>query len=101
MDACHLLLGRPWQFHKDAIHHGKSNTYSFKLKGKTYTLTPLLPSQVKPNWPLAGEGNTSEKALFSSETRVEGSINTGKVILALFVLEKGEGETPYIPWPSP
>ena len=41
MDACHLLLGRPWQFDKDAIHHGKSNTYSFKLKGKTYTLTPL------------------------------------------------------------
>jgi len=48
MDACHLLLGRPWQFDKDVIHNRRSNTYSFKLKGLSYTLTPLLPSQVKP-----------------------------------------------------
>ena len=27
MDACHLLLGRPWQFDKDATHRGKTNTY--------------------------------------------------------------------------
>ena len=101
MDACHLLLGRPWQFDKDAILHGKSNTYSFKLKGKAYTLTPLLPSQVKPIQPLAGEGNTSEKALFFSETQVERSINKGKIVLALFVLEKGEGETPLHPLAQP
>jgi len=94
MDACHLLLGRPWRHDRDVIHNGKSNTYCFKLKGKAYTLTPLLPSQVKPIQPIPGEGNTSEKALFLSETRVERSINKGKVVLALFVLEKGEGETP-------
>ncbi|KAF8082437.1 hypothetical protein N665_0826s0012 [Sinapis alba] len=29
MDACHLLLGRPWQFDRDATHRGKANTYSF------------------------------------------------------------------------
>jgi hypothetical protein len=22
MDACSLLLGHPWEFHKDATHHG-------------------------------------------------------------------------------
>jgi len=101
MDACHLLLGRPWQFDKDAIHYGKSNTYSFKLKGKSYTLTPLLPSQVKPIHPLTGVGNTSEKALFFSETRVERSINKGRTILALFMLEKGEGETLLHPLAQP
>jgi len=94
MAACHLLLGRPWQYDRDVIHNGKSNTYCFKLNGKAYTLTPLLPSQVKPIRPMPGEENTSEKALFLSETRVERSINEGKVVLALFVLEKGEGETP-------
>ena len=36
-----------------------------------------------------------------SETRVERSINKGKVILALFVLEKGEGETPLHPLAQP
>ncbi|GKV08452.1 hypothetical protein SLEP1_g20076 [Rubroshorea leprosula] len=29
MDACHLLLGRPWQFDRKAIHDGHANTYSF------------------------------------------------------------------------
>jgi hypothetical protein len=25
MKACNILLGRPWQFDKDCIHHGRSN----------------------------------------------------------------------------
>lgn len=28
-DACHLLLGRPWQYDRGAIHNGKQNTNSF------------------------------------------------------------------------
>jgi len=86
-----------WQFDRNDIHNEKFNTYSFKLKRRSYTLTPLLLSQVqsihKPN----GEGNTSEKAFFFSETRVERSINKGKTFLALFVLEEGEGEAPLHP----
>jgi hypothetical protein len=27
MNACHLLLGRPWQFDLDATHKGRSNCY--------------------------------------------------------------------------
>ena len=27
MDACHILLGRPWQFDRNMIHQGKENTY--------------------------------------------------------------------------
>jgi hypothetical protein len=29
MDACHLLLGRPWQYDRGAHHDGRKNTYSF------------------------------------------------------------------------
>ncbi|XP_040365529.1 uncharacterized protein LOC121050199 [Rosa chinensis] len=29
MDACHLLLGCPWQFDRRAMHDGYKNTYSF------------------------------------------------------------------------
>jgi hypothetical protein len=25
MDACNILLGRPWQFDTDCMHHGRSN----------------------------------------------------------------------------
>ena len=38
MDACHLLLGRPWQFDKKAHHDGEKNSYSFQKDGVTYKL---------------------------------------------------------------
>jgi hypothetical protein len=28
MEACHILLGRPWQFDKDSMHHGPLNQLS-------------------------------------------------------------------------
>jgi hypothetical protein len=29
MQACSLLLGRPWEYDNNAIHHGRSNIYSY------------------------------------------------------------------------
>ncbi|XP_074304329.1 uncharacterized protein LOC141639043 [Silene latifolia] len=43
MDACHLLLGRPWEFHRDSVHHGKDNTYTFKFGSRKVILAPLPP----------------------------------------------------------
>ncbi|KAK1648811.1 hypothetical protein QYE76_066616 [Lolium multiflorum] len=34
MTVCHMLLGRPWQFDKKAIHDGYSNAYTFTVKDK-------------------------------------------------------------------
>lgn len=45
MDACHVLLGRPWLFDKSVTHNGRLNTYSFVLDRRKVTLTPLSPSQ--------------------------------------------------------
>ena len=41
MDACHLLLGRPWQYDVDARLDGKQNIYSITKDGETYTMRPL------------------------------------------------------------
>ncbi|KAL4363669.1 hypothetical protein GQ457_04G020080 [Hibiscus cannabinus] len=46
MDACHLLLGRPWQFYKRVVHDCYTNRYSFMHEGKKAILAPLSPSQV-------------------------------------------------------
>jgi hypothetical protein len=46
MFVCHLLLGRPWQFDRGIIHNGRTNHYSFKMKGKEFVLRPMTPSQV-------------------------------------------------------
>ncbi|GJT63323.1 putative nucleotidyltransferase, ribonuclease H [Tanacetum coccineum] len=48
MDACHLLLGRPWLYDRRAKHDGFRNTYSFKKDGLHVTLAPLNPRDEKP-----------------------------------------------------
>ena len=35
MDACHVLLGRPWQFDKRAVHDGFTNRHSFVTIGSS------------------------------------------------------------------
>ncbi|XP_018462540.2 uncharacterized protein LOC108833623 [Raphanus sativus] len=46
MDACHLLLGRPWEFDRRVIHDGFLNTYTFRFNDRTFTLKPTIPSSV-------------------------------------------------------
>jgi hypothetical protein len=46
MDACLLLLGRPWEFDADALHHGRTNTYTLMHKGKKITLVPMTPAEI-------------------------------------------------------
>ncbi|PKI37801.1 hypothetical protein CRG98_041812, partial [Punica granatum] len=40
MDACHLLLGRPWQFDKSVSHDRRTKKYSFTHKGLKIVLVP-------------------------------------------------------------
>jgi len=53
MDACHVILGRPWLFDRNVMRDGRMNTYSSILDHKKITLTPFaLPnssSQKKPH----------------------------------------------------
>jgi len=46
MHACHLLLGRLWQYDHRVTHDGFTNRYSFTLKRQPITLMPLTPKQV-------------------------------------------------------
>ena len=46
MEATHILLGRPWQYDRSAMHDGHTNKYVFEFKGSKYTLIPLSPKEV-------------------------------------------------------
>jgi hypothetical protein len=46
MQACSRLLGRPWEYDNNAIHHGKSNTYTLMHNGQKITLQPMTPAQI-------------------------------------------------------
>eukprot|EP00257_Ricinus_communis_P017854 XP_015576396.1 uncharacterized protein LOC107261464 [Ricinus communis] len=49
MQACHILLERPWLFDRDVIYKGRSNCYCLTLHNKLYTLIPLSPKTVNKN----------------------------------------------------
>lgn len=44
-DCCHVLLGKPWQFDREAIYDGCEKTYLIKKDGKTFKLTCLQANQ--------------------------------------------------------
>ena len=46
VQACSLLLGRPWQFDKKIVHHGRNNQYTLVHKDKNITLIPMTPDSI-------------------------------------------------------
>ena len=46
MEACHILLDRPWQFDRKITYHGHTNEITLQHHSKTYVLHPLTPTQV-------------------------------------------------------
>ncbi|XP_076944536.1 uncharacterized protein LOC143615250 [Bidens hawaiensis] len=48
MDACHILLGRPWQYDRRVKHDGFRNTYTFKKDDLHITLAPYDPRDEGP-----------------------------------------------------
>ncbi|KAJ9548942.1 LOW QUALITY PROTEIN: hypothetical protein OSB04_021485 [Centaurea solstitialis] len=50
MDACHVLLGRPWQYDRRTTHDRFRNTYSFRKDGTNITLAPLDSRETEYAW---------------------------------------------------
>jgi hypothetical protein len=46
MQTCHILVGRPWQFDKDFMHHGRLNQYSFLHLDKEIVLHTMSPEAI-------------------------------------------------------
>jgi hypothetical protein len=47
MDACHLLLGRPWKYDINMIHDGRKNTYTLEKNGRMHMSLPIKNQEVK------------------------------------------------------
>ena len=46
MDACHLILGRPWQYDVNATHMCKDNVYVFFRNGRKIFLGSIKEGNV-------------------------------------------------------
>jgi hypothetical protein len=60
MDACHVLLGRPWMFDRKVFHDGRENSYEFFKDGQCYKLVPML-EKVMDNNNNKGMDNSNNK----------------------------------------
>ena len=70
MEACSLLLGRPWEYDRDAAHHGRTNTYTFMHKDKNITLLPVSPTDVRKHFrDLAANDKTKAAPSKSSDVK--------------------------------
>ncbi|XP_074306210.1 uncharacterized protein LOC141641448 [Silene latifolia] len=95
IDACHLLLGRPWEFGKNYIHQGRSNTYSFKQGSKKITLTPLPPNQKNYGSPSVTDGLNG--VLFLSEAEMVKEMHQEQPVLILLSKEIHKDEEHQLP----
>ena len=85
MDACHLLLGRPWQYDRRVIHDGFKNTYSFEKDGVKIKLAPLkMDANSRPK-------NDVVDSLLTI-AQVERYIAEGEILYALMVVEANKME---------
>jgi hypothetical protein len=75
MDACHLLLGKPWQYDLSVIYDGRHNTYTLSIKGKKVVLTPQR--EVVTHAPVIEKGtNLLSMSRFLEEAEEEGVVYT-------------------------
>lgn len=87
MDAGHIILGRPWQSDRRAIHDGFTNRYTFMHKGRKTTLIPLTPQEVYENHvQLAGKKSKESKPVkqpnyLPKSKQVKGSMSSDKPFL--------------------
>ncbi|XP_074305690.1 uncharacterized protein LOC141640910 [Silene latifolia] len=86
IDACHLLLGRPWQFDKDVTHHGRSNEYTLFSDGKKVTLKPMTLKAIRSMY--SGRGKKPSLTMFANEREVEQVLDDGGCVYALIALNQ-------------
>lgn len=101
MDACHILLGRPWKFDRDAVHRGKANTYSFVFGDRTITFLPSK-EQPEPSYRATQESTTvsaSKSLLTIPKAELEQHVNNGELLWALIASPASSHPSASVPPP--
>ncbi|XP_034215925.1 uncharacterized protein LOC117627765 [Prunus dulcis] len=96
MDACHILLGRPWQFDVDATYKGRDNVILFSWNNRKIAMATTKPSKqsVEPK-----TRSSSFLTLISSEQELNEAVKEAEyfcplVLKGLLKLGRGESDIP-------
>ncbi|XP_048627572.1 uncharacterized protein LOC125596542 [Brassica napus] len=88
MQAGHILLGRPWQFDKETLHHGRTNIYSFVHNNKKHSLAPLSPQEVHDmQKAMTQSGQVSNTNLYMTSGQVLKSLQRETQVLLMIFKE--------------
>ncbi|XP_074303375.1 uncharacterized protein LOC141637858 [Silene latifolia] len=82
MNACHILLSRPWQFDRWVEHNGRSNVYSVMKGNVKYNLKPISPNKIK-------ESKIKKGSMFMEAREVEEALARRERTYVLMVRELG------------
>ena len=91
MDVCQLLLGRPWQYDRTAIHEGRSNTYVFRDVGIKRVLQPMGNNTIKIDHVFVYKEflkSTPKPRTVSLEGGEDDAITLGNIVVSPLVLNK-------------
>ncbi|XP_074265675.1 uncharacterized protein LOC141588119 [Silene latifolia] len=80
MDACHVLLGRPWMFDRDVVHRGRSNEYELRDKGKKIVLKPMSSQAVR-----AMSIKKKKATMLVREREIRQTLDQGELVYLLVV----------------
>ncbi|CAL8119850.1 unnamed protein product [Prunus armeniaca] len=96
MDACHILLGRPWQFDVDATFKGRDNVILFSWNNRKIAMATTQPAKqsVEPK-----TRSSSFLTLIHSEQELNETIKEAEcfcplVLKGLLKIGGGEGDIP-------
>jgi hypothetical protein len=87
MNACSFLLGCPWEFDTDAIHHGRSNKYTFMHKGKKIVLLPMTPTEIV-HFEHEKKTNAKQKGVLNSGNQQPIKLKTPTLLATKFDLHE-------------
>ena len=92
MDACHVLLGRPWQYDNDVTYKGRDNVMLFCWEGHKIAMAPVTHFEKSPE-------KTSDSFLImtTSNQELEGDVREAQafypvVVKGLLTTESKENE---------
>ncbi|KAF5960259.1 hypothetical protein HYC85_001468 [Camellia sinensis] len=86
MDACHILLGRPWQYDRQSLHDSKWNAYTVVKNDIRFTLLSMKEKVTSKD---VSKSSTSATTLLPSKEFVEKSRDFGIVLVLVLVVHTG------------
>ncbi|XP_057539575.1 uncharacterized protein LOC130817733 [Amaranthus tricolor] len=91
LDACHVLLGRPWQHDRRTQHDGFTNVYTVLHEGKKKNLLLLPPHKTIPT------SKPKQPRHLISRKGCKKLVRSGDYVFILFVKEVSKEENPMHP----